>query len=131
MQCATPKRVQPLHITASSPQEGSVELHAIRRKHLVIDYRARALVGVELDVATNKVVLRFETWPILRQHWVIERLYLERAVEALHRGIVVAVSRSRETLRQAHAVGRIPECLSSVDTAAVTVEHCSRSQASA
>lgn len=60
MQCATPKRVQPLHITASSPQEGSVELHAIRRKHLVIDYRARALVGVELDVATNKVVLRLE-----------------------------------------------------------------------
>ena len=61
---------------------------------------------------------------------VIERLDLERAVEALHRGIIVAVSRSRETLNQAHAVGRIPECLSSVDTAAVTVEHRSQSQAS-
>ena len=87
MQCATPKSVQPLHITASSPQEGSVELHAIRRKHLVIDYRARALVGVELDVATNKVVLRLEAWPVLCQHRVIERLDLEGAVEALHRAL--------------------------------------------
>ena len=72
---------------ASSPQEGSVELHAIRRKHLVIDYRARALVGVELDVATNKVVLRLEAWPVLCQRRVIERLDLEGAVEALHRAL--------------------------------------------
>lgn len=80
---------------------------------------------------SNKVVVCLKAWPILRQHWVIERFDLERAIEALHRGIVVAVSRLREPLCQAHAVGRIPECLSSVDTAAVTVEHRSRSQASA
>ena len=49
-------------------------------------------------------------------------------VQKIH---TTSVSRSRETLRQAHAVGRITECLSSVDTAAVTVEHRSRSQASA
>ena len=87
----------------------------------VANDRTRTVPVVKLDVAANEVVLLLEAGFLTTQQRVIERLDFERAVEAFHGGVVVAIGCSRVALSQTHAGNGFPEDLSRIDAAAITV----------
>ena len=100
------------------------------RRRLVAESRMRASVVMELNVSADESALLFKTSSVMHQQRVVKTLHLERAIEALHRGIVVAVGCPRESLLQAHAAWRLSEVLCRADASSIAEQHCPGRQTS-
>lgn len=103
---------------------------AVFSRRQVADHRAETFPVVEINVTGDQVVLLLEAWLFQIQQRVVQRLDFKRPVEAFHRGVVMAVARSRKTVRQSHSTDQIPETTGRIDAAAVAVEQGSWFQSS-
>ena len=77
------------------------------RRHIA-EHRAWTLVVVKINITANEVILLLDAWLIEPHQRVVLRFHLERAVEALHGVVDVAIGRNKSSCRASPPIdGRV------------------------